>query len=74
MPCPKSEVARLRARITAECQALQTVATGFARTATHEMIAHRFQAMSAAQNELASLVGEKTAAETAAMIYCEVVQ
>jgi hypothetical protein len=69
----KSDVARVRANIEAECQALQNLSL-FSRTASHEIINARFKSLDACHRELRTLVGENEATSTVVAIYNEIVQ
>jgi hypothetical protein len=69
----KSDVARIRANIEAECQALQHMAL-FARTASHEIINAKFQRLDACHQELRAIVGENEATSTIVAIYNDVVR
>ena len=65
----QSEVARLRQQIDEECAAMQRAMTGFARTASHNIINQRFESIEAVQQQLAKLVGEEEAAAVMVEIY-----
>ena len=64
-----SEVAQLRERIDQECEAMRQAMSGFAQTASHEVIQKRFQNLDIAQVQLAQLVGEKEATEIVVEAY-----
>jgi hypothetical protein len=68
-----SEVARIRASIEAECQALAHLSL-FTNTARHDTIANRFKALDTYHNELKELVGDKEATSTLISIYNDAVQ
>ncbi len=68
-----SEVARIRANIEAECEALQHM-TLFACTANHEIIHAKFRNLDACHQELCAIVGENEATSTIVAIYNEVVR
>lgn len=57
----ESEVARLRAHIECECEALSLLVQGFAVVARHETIANRYQRLGAYQVQLERLVGSEEA-------------
>ncbi len=57
----QSEVARLRARIDLEVEALQRIKSGFARVASHESIMKRYRMIDACYERLVQHVGEETA-------------
>ena len=59
-----SEVARLRAQIDLEVEALQRIKSGFARVATHEIIMNRYRMIDACYERLARHVGEEKAANS----------
>ncbi len=65
----QSEVAQLMQRIDQECEAMQRGMTGFAQTASHEIIHQRFQNLDTAQRQLADLVGEKEATQIVVEAY-----
>ena len=59
---PQSEVARLRARIAEECQAMYTLAR-FSSTASHRSIDARYHSLERYHAQLSPLVGERSATE-----------
>jgi hypothetical protein len=69
----RSEIARIRANIEAECMALSHL-TLFSRTGSHSIINARFKALDAHHQELRAIVGESEAVSTIVTIYNEVVQ
>jgi hypothetical protein len=68
-----SEVARIRANIEAECEALQNL-TLFSRTASHDIINARFKNLETFHEELRTIIGENEATSTVVAIYNEKVQ
>ena len=60
----KSEVARLRAEIDREIEALHQLKYGFARCASHESIMSRYRALDRHYAELVPYVGEEVAIAT----------
>ena len=56
-----SEVARVRAQIWQECEAMELVFHGFAACASHESIAARYWRLDGCINRLTTLVGEEKA-------------
>ena len=70
----QSEVARLRAQIEAECIAMKQVFQGFAITASHDIINHRYDQLGLYQNRLERLVGQQKALDAVIEIYNRVVQ
>lgn len=68
----KSEVARLRAQIEVQCQALHHL-TLFSKGASHEMIAHRYRALDRCSEELQKLVGPAEATKTLTTLYQKIV-
>jgi hypothetical protein len=64
-----SDVARLRQQIEEECQAMQLAMTGFAQTASHEVIHQRFQHLDMVQHQLALLIGEQEATQIVVETY-----
>ena len=69
----RSEVARIRASIEAECEALNNLSL-FTCTASHDIINSRFKALDTYHQELQDIVGEVEATETVVTIYNEKVQ
>jgi hypothetical protein len=70
----QSEVARMRERIERECEALSLLFGGFAVTASHEIIAHRYKQLDQSHQDLSALVGEEEATAITYTIYNEVVK
>jgi len=68
-----SEVARIRAQIEAECEAMQRGLTSYAITAQHRFINARYDRLGALQEELARHVGEQEAMEQVVGLYIKVV-
>ncbi len=68
-----SEIARIRANIEAECEALQNLAL-FSRVGSHEIISARFKSLDAYHQELCAILGENEATSTIVAIYNEIVQ
>lgn len=68
-----SEIARLRELIERECEAMDRLFNGFAKTASHDMINHRYDRIGKAQNDLANIVGETEAARIAVETYIRIV-
>jgi len=68
-----SEVAALRARIEAECQALQYLSL-FSSQANHEIIRLRYKNIDSYHDELKKVVGETEAIKTVVAIYNETVK
>jgi hypothetical protein len=68
-----SEVARIRANIEAECEALQNLAL-FSRVGSHDIINARFKSLDACHQELCAILGENEAISTLVAIYDEIVQ
>lgn len=67
----KSEVAKLKAQIEQECQAMKAALTGYAVVSNHDTINHRYDAIGECQQQLEPLVGPKEAARIAIDIYRE---
>ena len=57
----ESEVALLMRQIELECEAMTRGMHGYAVVARHQTIAHRYEAIGAAQERLQQLVGEQEA-------------
>lgn len=68
-----SEVARIRAAIQDECNALQCMSL-FTASASHAIINARFKALDQHHKELQAIVGEKQATEMIVEIYNHEVQ
>ncbi|HLZ59582.1 MAG TPA: hypothetical protein VKR06_21755 [Ktedonosporobacter sp.] len=58
-----SEVARLRAQIEVECQAMSQALYGYAMAAKHEFINRRYESLGELQEQLRDLVGQPAAME-----------
>jgi hypothetical protein len=69
----KSEVARTRANIEAECEALRHFLL-FSHSGSHAIISARFQALDAYHQELCMVMPEQEATSLMTAIYTEVVQ
>jgi hypothetical protein len=67
-----SDVARVRANIEAECEALTNLSL-FSRTASHDIINARFKALDAYYQELCAVMPDSEAIFTIVAIYNEVV-
>ena len=52
-----------------ECEAMQRAMTGFAQTASHEVIHQRFQNLDVAHHQLAQLIGEQEATQVVVNAY-----
>jgi hypothetical protein len=70
----KSEVARLRAQIELACNAMNQLMSGYAITARHDIINHRYHILSSYQDQLEPLVGENEAIEIVVETYNRVVR
>ena len=57
----QSEVARLRALMDSEREAMRLIMNGFAVTSTHEFITARMENMGVYHEELKELIGEQEA-------------
>jgi hypothetical protein len=68
-----SDVARTRANIQAECEALKHLML-FSQSGSHEIIRARFQALDAYHQELRAAMPEEEATSLMVAIYTEVVQ
>lgn len=64
----KSEIARLRYQIEAECQALHSLSLP-SSCATHEMISARYRVLDRSTQELGTHVGKEEATQTMLGIY-----
>jgi len=68
-----SDVARTRANIKAECEALRHLML-FSQSASHEIIHTRFQALDTCHQELRAVMPEQEATSLLVAIYMDVVQ
>ena len=69
----ESEIARLRRLIALECESMERGLTGYAITAKHEIIAHKYDRIDAYRKELEQLTDENQAAKIIAEIYMRTV-
>jgi hypothetical protein len=67
----ESEIANLRHQIELECEAMRRGLTGFAMTAKHEIVAHKYDQLGIYQSQLEKLVGEEQALCMIAEIYTQ---
>ena len=70
----RSEVARLREQIEGACRAMNQMMYGYAYTARHDVINHKYSALGNYQEQLEPLVGEQQALEIVVETYNRVVQ
>ncbi len=70
----KSEVVRLQQDIELTCQAMKQGLTGFASTARHAIINHKYYLLGWYQEQLGRLVGEKQAIDLMVDTYNKVVR
>lgn len=70
----KSEVARLREQIEQACNAMNQLLSGYAITARHDIINHKYSILSGYQDQLEPLVGEQEAMEIVIETYNRVVR
>lgn len=68
-----SEVARLRAQIEAECQAMRHLESFTAR-ASHEAILNQYKSIGRTRDQLAEYVGEEEAASIAFASYYQAIE
>ncbi len=68
-----SDIARVRANIEAECEALQHLLL-FSHSASHQIIHARFQALDAYHQELCTVMSVSEATATMVTIYTQIVQ
>lgn len=59
-----SEIARMRARIDEEIEAMKQAMNGFAVVASHETITHHYERLDICLEQLTARVGEQAAIET----------
>jgi transcriptional regulator of met regulon len=69
----ESEIARLRRLIELECEAMERGLTGYAITAKHDIIAHRYDRIDAYRKQLVQITDEAQAAKIIAEIYMHTV-
>lgn len=69
----KSEVAHLRQQIELACGAMNQLMSGYAITARHDIINHRYSVLSNYQDQLEPLVGEQEAMDIIIETYNRVV-
>lgn len=70
----ESEVARTRAQIERECEALRLLMQGFAAVASHETITGHYQRLGEYQTRLEQAVGSEEAMQVLCEIYNNYVQ
>jgi hypothetical protein len=70
----ESEVARTRAKIERECEALRLLMQGFATVASHETITGHYQRLGEYQTRLEQVVGSEEAMHVLCEIYNKYVQ
>lgn len=66
-----SEVARLLAEISLQCEAARNGLNGYAETARHEIIARRYNAIGECQDKLAELIGASEAERMTVLTYIQ---
>ncbi|MBE3561316.1 MAG: hypothetical protein IMW89_19160 [Ktedonobacteraceae bacterium] len=67
-----SEVAKLRELIERQCEAMKLAMSGFARTASHEIIQRRYLSLGETQQRLAQEIGEQEAAKVMVETYIKI--
>jgi hypothetical protein len=65
----ESEIARLRQLIELECQSMEQGLTGYAITARHDIISHKYNQIDAYRKRLEQLIGKTQAKEAILEIY-----
>ena len=70
----RSEVARLREQIETVCGAMNQMLYGYAMTARHDIINHRYNTLGSYQDELESMIGEEQALDIVIETYNRVVR
>jgi predicted DNA-binding protein YlxM (UPF0122 family) len=70
----QSEIARLKDQIEIVCRAMNQMLYGYARTACHDIINHKYNALETYHEQLEILVGEQQALEIVIETYNRVVQ
>lgn len=70
----ESEVARTRAQIECECEALRLLMRGFAVVASHETITSHYQRLGRYETQLEQVVGSEEAMRVLCEIYNKYVQ
>jgi hypothetical protein len=69
-----SEVSKLREQIETVCYAMNQMLSGYAVTARHDIINHKYNTLGTYQEELETLVGEQEALEIVIETYNRVVR
>lgn len=69
----KSEIARLREQIELACNAMNQMQFGYAISARHDIINHKYNVLSSYQEQLEPLVGEQEAMEIIIETYNKIV-
>jgi hypothetical protein len=69
----ESEITRLRRLVELECEAMERGLNGYAITAKHEIIAHRYDRIDAYRQQLEQLTDKKQASKIIAEIYMRTV-
>ncbi|GLV54386.1 hypothetical protein KDH_12330 [Dictyobacter sp. S3.2.2.5] len=69
----KSEVATLLRQIELECEALRRMMADFQVTGAHDIINHKFEAMTPLQEQLATHIGEEEAARITVETYIHII-
>ena len=65
----ESEIARLRRLIELECQSMEQGLTGYAITARHDIISHKYNQIDAYRKRLEQLIGKTQAKKAMLEIY-----
>jgi uncharacterized coiled-coil protein SlyX len=65
----ESEIVRLRRLIELECQSMEQGLTGYAVTARHDIISHRYNRIDEYQKQLERLIGKAQAKKAILEIY-----
>jgi hypothetical protein len=65
----ESEIARLRHLIELECESMERGLTGYAITAKHNIIAHKYERLDAYRQQLEQLTGKTQATKIITEIY-----
>jgi hypothetical protein len=65
----ESEVTRLRYLIELECEAMERGLTGYAATARHEIVSHKYMQLAMYREQLEQLIGKTQSTKTLVEIY-----
>ncbi len=70
----QSEVARIRAQIELECEALHRALHDFAVTASHDIINQKYESLGQRQEQLGHFIGEQASRDVLCDLYMRIVK